>query len=257
MTPDRWREVERLYHAAAGATGRRARGVSGEACAGDEALRREVESLLAQPRRPTASSTQPALAVAARSSAMPAAPLLSVRRLGPYHDCRRRSAPAGWARSTARATRSWVATSRSRSCRGVHGRPGAAGALRARGARARLAESSAHRRDLRPRRARTASRRSCWNWSRGRRWPSASRAGRRLPLDEALADRAADRRGARGGAREGHRPSRPEAGQHQDHARRRGEGARLRAGQGVGPTAAIARRRTVADDRPSATRARA
>ena len=39
-----------------------------------------------------------------------------------------------------------------------------------------------------------------------------------LPLDEALRDRAPDRRGARGRARQGHRPSRPEAGEHQGHA---------------------------------------
>ena len=46
-------------------------------------------------------------------------------------------------------------------------------------------------------------------------------------------DRAADRRGARGGAREGHRPPRPEAGEHQAHARRQGQGARLRPRQGL------------------------
>ena len=45
-------------------------------------------------------------------------------------------------------------------------------------------------------------------------------------------DRAADCRRARGGAREGHRPPRPEAGQHQDHAGRHREGARLRPGEG-------------------------
>ena len=53
-----------------------------------------------------------------------------------------------------------------------------------------------------------------------------------LPLREALAHRAADRRSARGRAREGHRPSRSQAGEHQDHARRRGEGAGLRPGEG-------------------------
>ena len=41
-----------------------------------------------------------------------------------------------------------------------------------------------------------------------------------LPLKEALDDLPADRRRDRGGPREGHRPPRPEAGQHQDHARR-------------------------------------
>lgn len=48
MTPERWREIERLYHEAIErdrAAGDRAAFLE-EACAGDEALRREVESLL-------------------------------------------------------------------------------------------------------------------------------------------------------------------------------------------------------------------
>ena len=80
---------------------------------------------------------------------------------------------------------------------------------------------------------RTGFARSCWSWSRARRWPTASRAAR-SPFDDALTHRAPDRRCARGGAREGHRAPRPEAGQHQDHARRRREGARLRSGEGGG-----------------------
>ena len=44
-------------------------------------------------------------------------------------------------------------------------------------------------------------------------------------------DREADRRRARGGARAGHHPRRPEACQYQGPSRRRGEGARLRAGE--------------------------
>ena len=81
-------------------------------------------------------------------------------------------------------------------------------------------------------RRRTASRAWCWNWSRARRSPSASHAGR-MPLDEALPIAQPDRRGARGRARAGHHPSRPQAGEHQGHARRHGEGARLRAGEGA------------------------
>ena len=45
--------------------------------------------------------------------------------------------------------------------------------------------------------------------------------------------RAPDRRRARSRAREGHHPPRSEAGEHQDHIRRHGQGARLRAGQGL------------------------
>ena len=47
MTPERWRQIEQLYHAALErAPAARASFLAG-ACAGDEALRREVESLLA------------------------------------------------------------------------------------------------------------------------------------------------------------------------------------------------------------------
>ena len=55
----------------------------------------------------------------------------------------------------------------------------------------------------------------------------ASGAGR------GAADRQADCRRARMRAHAGHRPSRPEAGQHQSEAGRHGEGARLRPGEGV------------------------
>jgi serine/threonine protein kinase len=48
MDPERWRKVEGIFHKAleAGDSGRV--GVLEESCAGDEAMRREVESLLAQ-----------------------------------------------------------------------------------------------------------------------------------------------------------------------------------------------------------------
>ncbi len=91
--------------------------------------------------------------------------------------------------------------------------------VRARSARARVAQPSAHRRDLRRRRGRRHARRSSSSSSRARRWRSGLRAAP-LAAGRSAADRAADRRRARGGAREGHRPPRPEAGQHQDHARR-------------------------------------
>ena len=70
-------------------------------------------------------------------------------------------APAAWARSIARATRSSGATSRSRSCRDVFThRSRAARPLRARSAAAGLAESPAHRRHLRRRGHATARPRS-------------------------------------------------------------------------------------------------
>ena len=48
MTPERWREIERVYHAALAAAPEARDAVLAEACAGDDGLRCEVESLLAQ-----------------------------------------------------------------------------------------------------------------------------------------------------------------------------------------------------------------
>ncbi len=47
MTPERWRDVERLYHAALERDGDERAAFLADACADDPALRREVESLLA------------------------------------------------------------------------------------------------------------------------------------------------------------------------------------------------------------------
>src|SRR4029434_5905556 len=47
-SPGRWATVERLYHAALAQTADKRPAYLAEACAGDEQLRREVESLLAQ-----------------------------------------------------------------------------------------------------------------------------------------------------------------------------------------------------------------
>jgi len=48
MKPDRWQQIEKLYHSAAGAGNLPSGGAFlQEACAGDEDMRQEVESLLA------------------------------------------------------------------------------------------------------------------------------------------------------------------------------------------------------------------
>lgn len=46
MTPERWRQIEELYHSALGRQAGERASYLAEACAGDEDLRREVESLL-------------------------------------------------------------------------------------------------------------------------------------------------------------------------------------------------------------------
>jgi WD40 repeat protein len=48
MTPDRWQQIEQLYHSALKREGSQRAAFLREACGGDESLRREVESLLAQ-----------------------------------------------------------------------------------------------------------------------------------------------------------------------------------------------------------------
>lgn len=62
MTPERWEQISRLYHAALARAEQERPTLLAEACAGDEALRREVELLLAQEqRRLKAFSTNPPL----------------------------------------------------------------------------------------------------------------------------------------------------------------------------------------------------
>jgi eukaryotic-like serine/threonine-protein kinase len=84
-SPDRWRDVERLYHEALGrAEGERAEFLR-EACGADEALRREVESLLGYAADAQVFMAAPALEVvsAAIQSSEMTKPLLG-QRLGPY-----------------------------------------------------------------------------------------------------------------------------------------------------------------------------
>ena len=69
MQPERWREIERLYHAALEREGRGRVAFLKEACAGDEELRHEVESLLASDAKAGSFIESPAMEVAARSLA--------------------------------------------------------------------------------------------------------------------------------------------------------------------------------------------
>ena len=105
----------------------------------------------------------------------------------------RRSARAGWARSTRRATRGSTATSRSRSCPPDIVRvAGSAPALRARGEDDLAALASAHLRALRRRRRDRRDRAtSSWSCSRARRSRERLAKGA-LPLEQTL--RYGDRR---------------------------------------------------------------
>ncbi len=69
MTPERWQEIERLYHTALPLAPAERVAWLGQVCAGDAGLRREVESLLAQSSQADAFMEAPALVFAAREFA--------------------------------------------------------------------------------------------------------------------------------------------------------------------------------------------
>ena len=81
MTSDRWQQVERLYHAVLEREGNQRAAFLREACAGDNALRQEVESLLAQE---AGFLESPALEVAAQQFAEEHDQVLIGRRIGAY-----------------------------------------------------------------------------------------------------------------------------------------------------------------------------
>ena len=84
MTPERYEQVARVYHAALDLPGeRRAQFLAG-ACAGDESLRLEVESLLAADEAAGDFILAPALSVAARSIADEEDSRMLAGRVGAY-----------------------------------------------------------------------------------------------------------------------------------------------------------------------------
>lgn len=84
MATDRWREIERVYHEALERDAGERAAFLDAACAGDEALRAEVESLLGYQPSADVFLEQPALEVAARDLVSDARPSLAERRIGGY-----------------------------------------------------------------------------------------------------------------------------------------------------------------------------
>ncbi|HSL22176.1 MAG TPA: serine/threonine-protein kinase [Vicinamibacterales bacterium] len=82
MTPERWRYIERVFHEALGAAPEARAAVVAEACSGDEGLRHEVESLLAQAASSGVLDRSAASLVGDLSSPAPAP--ASPRRLGRF-----------------------------------------------------------------------------------------------------------------------------------------------------------------------------
>ena len=84
MDPDRWERVDRVYHAALAQPADRRAASLAEACGGDEELRREVESLLAQNVSADAVLTVGAVAAAAGLVSDAGRSALTGRRIGAY-----------------------------------------------------------------------------------------------------------------------------------------------------------------------------
>ncbi len=152
MDPERWRQVETLYHATLARPAGERSAFLAEACAGDEWLRREVQSLLDQPGSGHGAFEGGALAMAAKGFAPSASGgSLIGRRIGPYEVTAHLGAGGMGEVFRARDTTLGRDVAIKILPRHLHERSRSARAFRARGARARVAESSAHRRDLRRR----------------------------------------------------------------------------------------------------------
>jgi serine/threonine protein kinase len=84
MTPERWQKIEQLYHSTLEREENQRAAFLCEVCAGDAALQREVESLLAQDSQADSFLESPAIDVAARAIAMHPSKSLIGRQLGAY-----------------------------------------------------------------------------------------------------------------------------------------------------------------------------
>ena len=83
MTPERWQQVQRLYQSALGQEPSKRADFLKKACTGDEELRREVESLLAQDQ-PESFIDASALEVAVQEIAADQSQSLVGRQIGTY-----------------------------------------------------------------------------------------------------------------------------------------------------------------------------
>ena len=84
MRPERWQQIEKLYHSALKQEANRRTAFLKEACAGDEDLRHEVESLLAQQPQAESFVEASALGVTAQAKAETRARSMVGRQLGAY-----------------------------------------------------------------------------------------------------------------------------------------------------------------------------
>src|SRR4029077_3832980 len=80
----RWQQIEQLYHAALACDANQRAAFLLDACPGDDALRHEVESLLAQEKGADTLLEAPALKAAAMMFSVQRGPSLIGRQMGPY-----------------------------------------------------------------------------------------------------------------------------------------------------------------------------
>jgi serine/threonine protein kinase len=84
MTPERWQQIERIYHSALELAENKRPAFLEKACAGDEGIRREVESLLAQKEQARTFIEAPALAMAAQGQLQDHSHSCVGRQVGSY-----------------------------------------------------------------------------------------------------------------------------------------------------------------------------
>ena len=84
MTPERWQQVSRMFYDALARDSHERGSFLREACGDDDALRMEVESLLAQPASAENFLGEPPLAMAADLADDPRDGTLAGQRLGAY-----------------------------------------------------------------------------------------------------------------------------------------------------------------------------
>jgi len=85
MSPERWQQIKKVYYAALEVNANERAKFLDEACAGDDSLHREVESLLASHERSGTFLAGPALEMAARAIADNESRSIVGREVGPYH----------------------------------------------------------------------------------------------------------------------------------------------------------------------------
>ena len=184
-TPERWARIERLYHEALACAAHERASFLADACAGDDALRREVESLLAHDGGAAFLSTP-----AVRERASWARSTIG-QALGPYvisaqigeggmgEVYRARDSKLGRDVAIKMLPRAFTAD------------PDRLARFEREARVARVPQSSAHRRDLRRRGGGRQSRRWCWSWSRAQTLADTlaerETRGEGLPIRDGLA----------------------------------------------------------------------